>query len=55
MYRSELENGTIQKVRKLIFDEISKILGKKKVSAIDIWKLSILDEMLRSSGSDKRW
>ena len=50
MYTDEFDDGTIKSIRKLIFDEISETLTNE-ISIIDIWKLSVLDIMLRHSGS----
>lgn len=50
MYINEFDDGTIKNVRKLIFDEISETLTHE-ISIIDVWKLSVLDRMLRHSGS----
>lgn len=50
MYTNEFDDGTIKNVRKLIFDEISETLTNE-ISIIDILKLSVLDTMLRHSGS----
>lgn len=50
MYTNEFDDGTIKNIRKLIFDEISETLTNE-ISIIDILKLSVLDTMLRHSGS----
>lgn len=50
MYTNEFDDGTIKNVRKLIFDEISETLTHE-ISIIDVWKLSVLDRMLKHSGS----
>ena len=50
MYQNEFDDGTIKNVRKLIFDEISETLTHE-ISIIEVLKLSVLDIMLRHSGS----